>query len=76
VKPEYCCRSLTVLSLPSGGEGIAIDFDLFDQKQEKLLVAVGSPRDTHLARACVEVLGLRWVGAQVCKWWKRRSEGG
>jgi hypothetical protein len=62
---EFCCRPLAVLGLPSGREGIAIHFDLFDQKQEKLLVAVGSPRDTHLARVGVEVLGMGWVGSQV-----------
>ena len=55
--------SLTVLGLPSGCEGVAVDFDLLDQEQEQLLVAVGGPLGTHLARVCVEAVGCGWVGS-------------
>lgn len=54
---ECCRRSLTVLGLPSGRECIAVDFDLLDQEQEELLVAIGSPFVTHFAWVRVEVLG-------------------
>jgi hypothetical protein len=68
--------SLTVLGLPSGCEGVAVDFDLLDQEQEELLVTVGGPLVTHVDRVRAEVLGVWWVGSRVCKWRERRSEGG
>jgi hypothetical protein len=57
--------SLTVLDLPSGCEGVAVDFDLLDQEQEELLVTVGGPLVTHVDRVRAEVLGVWWVGSQV-----------
>jgi hypothetical protein len=41
-------RPLTVVGLPCCGYGIAVDFDLLDQEEEKSLIALGGPDCGHV----------------------------
>lgn len=47
---------LTVLGLPSGGEGFAIDLDLVNEEKEQKLVTGGRPLLSHGAWLVVWLL--------------------